>query len=262
MEVDEAVSLISRAIDAGRAAHGYLVVGDLKGGCDVLLDRILKKLFPDEIAQIDSKSHPDVAYLEPEGAKRIIKVESMRERIVEPMSLAAFSGGWKVGVIVGADRMEAPSANAFLKSLEEPTPKTLYLMLTDQPDAILPTIVSRSQRIDLPLSEGLLDEGDANEVAEAFAAKDASALAAKLAELKNGADDADVQLVRKRFFKTLMSFVRKMMISSGAAEVRALPRWQAFRNIEAVEVAYRQSERSMNDEAVLSFLLDRIVFPS
>ena len=256
MEVDEAVSLISRAIDAGRAAHGYLVVGDLKGGCDVLLDRILKKLFPNEIAQIDSKSHPDVAYLEPEGAKRIIKVESMRERIVEPMSLAAFSGGWKVGVIVGADRMEAPSANAFLKSLEEPTPKTLYLMLTDQPDAILPTIISRSQRIDLPLSEGLLDEGDANEVAEAFAAKDASALAAKLAELKNGADDADVQLVRKRFFKTLMSFVRKMMIAD------KLPRHQAFRNIEAVEVAYRQSERSMNDEAVLSFMLDRIVFPS
>lgn len=256
MEVDEAVSLISRAIDAGRAAHGYLVVGDLKGGCDVLLDRILKKLFPNEIAQIDSKSHPDVAYLEPEGAKRIIKVESMRERIVEPMSLAAFSGGWKVGVIVGADRMEAPSANAFLKSLEEPTPKTLYLMLTDQPDAILPTIVSRSQRIDLPLSEGLLDEGDANEVAEAFAAKDASALAAKLAELKNGAGDADVQLARKRFFKTLMSFVRKMMIAD------KLPRHQAFRNIEAVEVAYRQSERSMNDEAVLSFMLDRIVFPS
>lgn len=262
MEVDEAFLLISRAIDAGRAAHGYLVVGDLKGGCDVLSNRILKKLFPNEIAQIDSKSHPDVAYLEPEGAKRIIKVESMRERIVEPMSLAAFSGGWKVGVIVGADRMEAPSANAFLKSLEEPTPKTLYLMLTDQPDAILPTIVSRSQRIDLPLSEGLLDEEDANEVAEAFAAKDASALAAKLAELKDGADDTDAQLARKRFYKTLMSFVRKMMLASGVPGGHALPRWQAFRNIEAVEDAYRQSERSMNDEAVLSFMLDRIVFPS
>ena len=256
MEVDEAFSLIARAIDAGRAAHGYLVVGDLKGGCDILADRILKKLFPDAAAQIDLKSHPDVAYLEPEGAKRIIKVESMRERIVEPMSLAAFSGGWKVGVIVGADRMEAPSANAFLKSLEEPTPKTLYLMLTDQPDAILPTIVSRSQRIDLPLSEGLLDEEDADEVAEAFAAKDASALAAKLADLKDEADDADAQLARKRFFKTLMSFVRKMMISD------KLPRHQAFRNIEAVEDAYRQIERSMNDEAVLSFLMDRITFPS
>lgn len=254
MEIDEAFSLISRAIDAGRAAHGYLVVGDLKGGCDVLTDRILRKLFPEEIAQVEAKSHPDIAWLEPEGAKRIIKVESMRERIVEPMSLAAFSGGWKVGVIVGADRMEAPSANAFLKSLEEPTPKTLYLMLTDQPDAILPTIVSRSQRIDLPLSEGLLEGEDYDAVSELFAAKDAAGLAAKLAELKDGADDADAQLARKRFFKTLMSFVRQLMLSE------KIPRHQAFRNVEAVEDAYRQSERSMNDEAVLSFLLDRIRF--
>ena len=106
MEVDEAFSLISHAIDTGHAAHGYLIVGDLKGCCEPLADRILKKLFPDAAAQIDSKSHPDITYLEPEGAKRIIKVESMRERIVEPMSLAAFSGGWKVGVIVGADRIE------------------------------------------------------------------------------------------------------------------------------------------------------------
>ena len=255
MEVDEAYSLISHAIDTGHAAHGYLIVGDLKGGCDVLADRILRKLFPNELAQIDAQCHPDVARLEPEGAKRIIKVESMRERIVEPMSLAAFSGGWKVGVIVGADRMEAPSANAFLKSLEEPTPKTLYLMLTDQPDAILPTIVSRSQRIDLPLSEGLLEEADYDAVSEAFAAKDAAALAAKLGELKDDADAADAALARKRFFKTLMSFVRAMMLSG------KLPRHQAFRNVQAVEDAYRQAERSMNDEAVLSFLLDRIVFP-
>ena len=255
MDVDEAYSLISRAIDTGHAAHGYLVVGDLKGGCDRLADLVLRKLFPGEQAQVESKSHPDIAYLEPEGARRIIKVEAMRERIVEPMALASFSGGWKVGVIVGADRMEAPSANAFLKSLEEPTPKTLYLMLTDQPDAILPTIISRSQRIDLPLSEGLLEDTDLEEVAEAFAAKDAGALAARLAELKDDADETDVQLVRKRFFKTLMSFVRQMMVSG------RLPRYQAFRNVGAVEDAYRQSERSMNDEAVLSFMLDRIVFP-
>ena len=256
MDIDEAYSLIAHAIDTGHAAHGYLIVGDLKGACDVLAERVLKKLFPDELAQIASKSHPDVAYLEPEGAKRIIKVESMRERIVEPMSLAAFSGGWKVGVIVGADRMEPPSANAFLKSLEEPTPKTLYLMLTDQPDAILPTIVSRSQRIDLPLSEGLLDGEDFEAVSEAFAAKDAAALAAILSALKEDADDSDAALARKRFYRTLMSFVRKLMLSDN------LPRYQAFRNVEAVEDAYRQSERSMNDEAVLSFLLDRIVFPS
>ena len=256
MEVDEAFGLISRAIDTGHAAHGYLIVGDMKGGSAELVRRILEKLFPDATAQVEANSHPDVVTLEPEGKARIISVDSMRERIVEPMSTTAFSGGWKVGVIAGVDRLNPQSANAFLKSLEEPTPKTMYLMTTDQPDSILPTIVSRAQRIDLPLSEGVLEGDDYEAVAAAFAAKDASALAEKLRELKDEADDADVALVRKAFFKTVMSFVRKMMLGG------KLPAYQAFRNVEAVEAAYRQcSERNINDDAVLSFLMDRLVFP-
>jgi DNA polymerase III delta prime subunit len=66
-----------------------------------------------------------------------------------------------------------------LKTLEEPAPKTLFLLLTDQPDAILPTIVSRAQRIDLPLSSGELEGDDYDEIAEAFAARNATALAEK-----------------------------------------------------------------------------------
>lgn len=255
MEVAEAFSLISRAIDIGRVANGYLVVGDLRGSCETLTEMVLKKLFPNELEQIGSKTHPDVAWLEPTGAKRIITIGLMRERIVEPMAVTSFSGGWKVGVIVGADRMEAPSANAFLKSLEEPSQKTLYLMLTDQPDAILPTIMSRSQRIDLPIAEDILQGDDYEAVADAFAARDAAALADKLAELRKDADDSDAQFVRKRFFKTLMGFARQMMASG------KLPRFQAFRNVEAIEDAYRQSERSMGGEMVLSFMMDRIVFP-
>ena len=256
MDVAEAYSLISRAIDTGHAAHGYLIVGDVRVNGSELVRRILLKLFPDATAQIESGSHPDVATLEPEGKARIISVESMRERIVAPMSTTAFSGGWKVGVIYGADRLRAEAANAFLKSLEEPTPQTLYLMVTDQPDGILPTIVSRSQRIDLPLPAGLLEGEALAEVSKAFAAKDAAALVEKLKELKDEADDADVPLVRKTFFKTLLSFARQMMLAG------KLPRHQAFRNIEAIEDAYRQSDRAnMSDDLVISFLLDRIVFP-
>jgi len=256
MELDEAFDLISRAIDTGHAAHGYLIVGDVRGNCADLVRRILEKLFPDAISQVEANSHPDVVTLEPEGKARIISVESMRERIVEPMATTAFSGGWKVGVITGVDRLNPQSANAFLKSLEEPTPQTMYLMSTDQPDLILPTIISRAQRIDLPLSEGVLT-GDAYEaVSTAFAARDAAALAETFRELKDEAEDADVALVRKAFFKTLLGFARKMMLGG------RLPAYQAFRNVEAVEDAYRQSnERNMNDDAVLSFLMDRIVFP-
>ena len=257
MDVADAYSLIARAIDTGHVANGYIVVGDIREQGEKLVDRVLEKLFPEAREQAVAHVHPDVAWLEPEGKKRIIRIDSMRERIVEPMCATSFSGGWKVGVIVGADRMEAPSANAFLKSLEEPTPKTLYLLLTDQPDAILPTIVSRAQRIDLPLSDGVLAGEEAEQVAEAFAAKDAARLAAILGELKDAAEDTDVALVRKSFFRTLMSFVRKML------RAESLPKYQAYRNVEAVEEAYKQSsDRAMGDEMVLSFLMDRIVFPS
>lgn len=266
MEVARAFDLISRAIDAGHAAHGYLLVGDLKGSCAELTGLVLEKLFPSAREKVSSKSHPDVAWLEPEGKSRTIHAASMRERLVEPMSTTAFSGGWKVGVVIGADRMEQAAANAFLKTLEEPPPKTMFLLLTDSPDSILPTIVSRAQRVDLPLSEGIL-EGEAYDgVAEVFSAslpadgvfekaQAAKRLAEILASVKEEADDEEVSLARKTFFKTVMSFVRRWMVD------RRLPDYQAFRNVEAVEEAFRQSERSMNDEAVLSFMVDRMVFP-
>lgn len=265
MQVSEAFDLISHAIDQGKAAHGYLVCGDLRGQCDVLTRMILDKLYPDERAQIANRAHPDVAWLEAEGKSRTIHVKSMREKIVAPMSVTAFSGGWKVGVVIGADRMEPEAANAFLKTLEEPPAKTLFILQTDSPDAILPTVISRSQRIDLPLSEGVL-EGDAyedvREVMEALpdcAAVFEKALAGKrlaeiLSQLKDEAEDEDVAIVRKAFFKTVASFVRRSMLDG------SVPLFKAFRNIEAVETAFRQSEKSMNDEAVLCAMMDRMVF--
>lgn len=265
MQVSEAFNLISHAIDSGKVAHGYLLCGDLRGQCDILTGKLLKKLFPNEIAQVEKRAHPDVAWLEAEGKSRTIHVKSMRDKIVAPMSVTAFSGGWKVGVIIGADRMETEAANAFLKTLEEPPPKTLFILQTDSPDAILPTIISRSQRIDLPLSEGVL-EGDAyedvREVMEEVVLCETvfeRALAGKrlaeiLSSLKDEAEDEDVAIVRKAFYKTVASFVRRSMVNG------TLPLFKAFRNLEAVETAYRQSEKSMNDETVLCAMMDRMAF--
>lgn len=265
MTVDEAFSLIARAIETDRVANGYLVCGDLKGGCADLTRRVLLRLFPEAPEQVENRFHPDIVYLEPEGRSRTIHTASMRERLIAPMAATAFSGGWKVGVIAGADRLEVPAANAFLKSLEEPTPKTLYLLLTDQPDAILPTIVSRTQRIDLPMPSGALEGEAYDRVAEVFGvsvpdgvrekAQAGRHLAALLGELKDEAEDEDVPLVRKAFYRTVLQFVRGWMTEG------RLPLHQAFRNIEAVEEAYRQSERALSDEAVLCFMTERMVWP-
>lgn len=273
MNVSEAFALVSRAIDEGRAANGYLVCGDLKGGCEEFTGLVLAKLFPGEPEQIASRSHPDVVYLEPQGRSRTIKVArgkdddgpGMRDGLVEPMAVTAFSGGWKAGVIVGADRMQEEAANAFLKTLEEPPPKTMFLLLTDQPDAILPTIVSRTQRIDLPMPSGMID-GEARAVVERMfaatgvgSAYDRACIAHRLAEvlenLKDEAEPEDVALVRKAFYKTVMGCVRGWMVSG------ALPRHLAFRNVEAVEEAYRRSSRYISDETVLCSMADKIAWP-
>lgn len=252
MEVDSAYGLIAHAIDEGKAATGYLIVGDVRGNCAELTEMILKKLYPEAQDQIENRSHPDVVYLEPEGKSRIIKVESVREKLVETMNVTSFSGGWKTGVICGADRMKAEAANSFLKTLEEPTAKTMFLLLTDAPEMMLPTIISRTQRIDLEVTGEFFDEERAEEIMEMTKAKDTYGLAAMLKELKAECEDGDEAMVRKAFFRTIMKVARGLMVSGKLEDYRA------FRNVEAVEDAYRQSEKSMSEEDVISQLMDRL----
>jgi len=150
MTVDEACSQIEKAVAAGHPAHGYLVVGGVRGMAAELAERVLRLLF----GAGDLRSHPDIHRLAPEKKSRVISVEAMRERLIAPVDQTSFQGGWKVGLILGADRLRTESANAFLKTLEEPPPRTLFLLLTDQPEQLLPTIISRCQRIDLPDARG------------------------------------------------------------------------------------------------------------
>ena len=159
MTFDETFQMVRRALDAGRPAHGYLIVGSVRGqGMDLAI-RIIRTLFcsADEkpcgvcdcCRRVGERTEPDVHWIFPEMKSRVISVDQMREKLLSEISQTSFVGGWKVGVLVGADRLNDASANAFLKTLEEPPEKTLFLLLTDAPQQLLPTIISRCQRIDL-----------------------------------------------------------------------------------------------------------------
>ncbi len=75
-----------------------------------------------------------------------IKINSIRE-IRKESSLTAFEGGKKVFIIIEAENLSDESANALLKTLEEPQEDTLLILTTSQPDNLLPTIISRCQHI-------------------------------------------------------------------------------------------------------------------
>ena len=259
MELDQADALIAHAIETGCAANAYLLVGDIHGACEELANRVLLRLFPEARDQVVSGAHPDVIRLAPSGKKRIITVLAMRESVLKPLSETSFSGGWKACLIVGADRMEAASANAFLKMLEEPPPKTIFLLLSDQPDAILPTIRSRTQRISLSRAAAdVLNGAEREALEEAVLSKDLPRLVELFKALKEEAPDEEVALVRKTFFRTILEIARgKMMrdLADGEAKKNA---YVSFRNLTAIEEAYRQSGKSISDDTVLSYLLDHL----
>lgn len=135
---------LAKAFDAGRPAQGYVIVGPVRREGRALAEWIGTRLLGDSPAIADH-ANPDMPWFEPEKVSRIIDVGMMRGRILPLAQQSALAGGWKVIVIVSADRMKAEAANAFLKTLEEPPPRTLFLLLVDSLAELLPTIVSRCQ---------------------------------------------------------------------------------------------------------------------
>lgn len=83
-----------------------------------------------------------------ENAQPIIYA-SESDNIVRKMSLSAYTAKYKVLVMWQADKMNKECSNKLLKLIEEPEPDSIFLLTTDNVKAILPTIFSRTQRIEL-----------------------------------------------------------------------------------------------------------------
>lgn len=87
------------------------------------------------------------------------------KQIIKTLSLKSFEGGFKIMLIWAAEYMNPTSANALLKIIEEPPPKTLFLLVTSQPEQLLTTILSRTQKVvvrafmDSEVMEHLVSEG-------------------------------------------------------------------------------------------------------
>jgi DNA polymerase-3 subunit delta' len=76
----------------------------------------------------------------------VVTIDQMREMVRE-IQLKPNDAEYKLAIIAGADRLNAAAANSFLKTLEEPPPKSVMILLTTEPGRILETIVSRCLRL-------------------------------------------------------------------------------------------------------------------
>lgn len=96
--------------------------------------------------RVDRRTHPDVHFVEAAADKKMISVDQIRE-LVEEATMRPYEGRSKVFLIDPADGLSVGGSNSLLKTLEEPSRDTTFLLITRSPDLLLPTIRSRSQAI-------------------------------------------------------------------------------------------------------------------
>ncbi len=153
------VTILKRALTNKMLAHAYLFSGEEGIGKKMTALALAAAVNcanrgPDggcgdcpSCRKVASGGHPDVHLLGPDGDE--IKIDQIRH-IQADLALKPFEGAKKTQIIDSAERMNQASANAFLKTLEEPPGDALIILVTSMPQSLLPTIRSRCQEIRFP----------------------------------------------------------------------------------------------------------------
>lgn len=155
---ERVVAILQRALQSDRLAQAYLFAGPK--GCGkhttglALAMALNCQSAPnvgchecDSCCKIAEGNHPDVRTLAPEGKLDRIPIDTIRKQVIPSLAMPPHEGKARVFLIEEAASMQGPAANALLKTLEEPPPRTHFILGSVAPVQLLPTIRSRCQRV-------------------------------------------------------------------------------------------------------------------
>ncbi len=145
--------LLQHAFSSDKLAHAYLFSGFDGIGKRLMALALARLLFCDAgsgcgkcgaCRRIDHNNHPDLHTLDPDG--QFIKIEQVRA-LQRKLAYRPLESARHFVLIDAAERMHPGAANALLKTLEEPPHGTIIILLSSQPQALLPTVKSRCQHL-------------------------------------------------------------------------------------------------------------------
>lgn len=230
-----ALKFLETVREKGTVAHAYLFVGPASVGKTAVASRFLAELVGAKPAEDPSdpwkalRTWPDFSLVEREEdeksgkRKKAISVEQVRA-MRERLGMGSFLESWKVGVIADADALSTEAANAFLKTLEEPSGKTVLVLIASSLGAVPATIRSRCQPVRFNLvperetRDGLVARGVPEGRAEELASIVAGRPGVAISLLSDEAAEAAEAAAAEGFASVLGSPVwRRIAFAEGAA---------------------------------------------
>ncbi len=165
---ESACDKLTAAVGSRRLSHGLLLQGPAGVGKERFASALAAALFCTgrgerlvacgecaECLLSKAATHPDLHWLRIPDDRKSIGVDQVRE-VCEQLSMTSMRRGYRVAVIAPAEKMTHSAQNALLKTLEEPSPRTVLVLVTARPSALLPTLRSRCQRIEVARPENAL----------------------------------------------------------------------------------------------------------
>lgn len=136
-------TVLQKRISEGRLPNPLLLIGPKKTvNRDLVVDLVKQILGETHIAKIDSGNHPDIHWYSPEGKSALHCMANIQKLIAET-AFPPFEAEYSIFILEDAEKMLNVTSNALLKTLEEPSPRSFLILLTENPDALLPTVRSR-----------------------------------------------------------------------------------------------------------------------
>jgi len=253
---DRAVAALRRALRADRVAHAYVFAGHPGVGkmtaalefaralvCQDSSDDACGKCGP--CGKVARGTHPDMHWIEPEGAGRQIKIGAFRDRetgegLLKDLSLKPYEADRKIALIDDAHAMNLAAANCLLKTLEEPPPRSVLILVTPRPDALPETVLSRCHIIRFALLrpeviQGQLEGRGIDTAAAQFLARSSGGSLGRALEM---AEEAHLPELRQKVLQMLTGLAESNVIeqcsqftamvrelSESRAESRSIAEW-------------------------------------
>lgn len=142
---EKAIEFLSKVVEKKDPFGSYIFVGADDLGKSTIALAFARNLIAN-LSEDDGSFNSDLHIVKPEEGKKNISITQVRE-LIKTLSLSSFMNTYKIGIIKEADKLTDEAQNSLLKTLEEPRENTIIILLVENEDNILPTILSRTQKL-------------------------------------------------------------------------------------------------------------------